>query len=264
MVNMRALHNAETFAKRAFLQRSLYVNALLPSTINFPLPNHHQHRMMQQPTATVEFGRAFQEGIWTKNPLLAQCLGLCPLLAVSVSALQALILGLASTAVLVGSCALVALLGSKLPRVLQLQVFIALIASLVTMVDLLLAAWWYEIYLSIGLFIPLIISNCLILGRCEAYAQYHSVRASALDGLRYGIGFAWVLLLLGLLRESLSYGGLQLSLSVLLPQHEVQQPLQLLSLLPPGVFFLLALMVAIYGWLQRWRTAGPNLIAKAC
>ena len=219
--------------------------------------------MTPQPAATVKL-KAFQEGIWNKNPLLAQCLGLCPLLAVSVSALQALILGLASTAVLVGSCALVALLGSKLPRVLQLQVFIAIIAALVTIVDLLLAAWWYEIYLSIGLFIPLIISNCLILGRCEAYAQHHSVRASAIDGLRYGIGFAWVLLLLGLLRESLSYGGLQLSLSVLLPQHEVQQPLQLLSLLPPGVFFLLALMVAIYGWLQRRRTANPNLIAKAC
>ena len=258
MVNMRALQK-EPFCKGLYMSKLSF-----PQLSTFHLPNHHQHRMMQQPTATVEFGRVFREGIWTKNPLLAQCLGLCPLLAVSVSALQALILGLASTAVLVGSCALVALLGSKLPRVLQLQVFIALIAALVTIVDLLLAAWWHEIHLSIGLFIPLIISNCLILGRCEAYAQYHSVRASALDGLCYGIGFAWVLLLLGLLRESLSYGGLQLSLSVLLPQHEVQQPLQLLSLLPPGVFFVLALMVAIYGWLQRRRTADPNLIAKAC
>ena len=118
--------------------------------------------------------------------------------------------------------------------------------------------------MSIGLFIPLIISNCLILGRCEAYAQHHSLRASAWDGLRYGIGFAWVLLLLGLLRESLSYGGLQLSLSLLLPQHEAQQPLQLLSLLPPGVFFLLALLVAVYGWLQRRSSRDPDLIAKSC
>ena len=207
------------------------------------------------------------DGLWRQNPLLAQCLGLCPLLAVSNSLLQALILGLATTVVLLGSNVLVALFARQLPRALQLQVFMALIATLVTVVDLALAAWWYEIYLSIGLFIPLIISNCLLLGRAEACAQHNNVTTSAVDALSYGLGFAWVLALLALVREALSYGGWQLSWSILFAGQSSPQPGQLLSLLPPGVFFLLALLIATHSWLQSKpavaTAAKNNLIAKA-
>ena len=207
------------------------------------------------------------DGLWRQNPLLTQCLGLCPLLAVSNSLLQALILGLATTVVLLGSNVLVALFARQLPRALQLQVFMALIATLVTVVDLALAAWWYEIYLSIGLFIPLIISNCLLLGRAEACAQRNNVTTSAVDALSYGLGFAWVLALLALVREALSYGGWQLSWSILFTEQSSPRPGQLLSLLPPGVFFLLALLIATHSWLQSKPgvavAANNNLIAKA-
>ena len=197
-------------------------------------------------------------GLWRQNPLLAQCLGMCPLLAVSTSLVQALILGLATCAVLVGSNTLVALSARKLPPALQLQAAMALIATLVTVVDLVLAAYWHRVYLSIGIFIPLIISNCLLLGRAEACAKRSGIGAAAWDGLAFGLGFAWVLALLAALRELLSYGDWSLSLSLLFDQLSPSQPLQLLSLLPAGVFFLLALLVAGYGWLQR-RAAGEPL-----
>lgn len=166
-------------------------------------------------------------GLWSQNPGLVQLLGLCPLLAVSNTFENALGLGLATLFVLVLSNASISLIRSLVPDAIRLPVFVLVIAALTTCAELLVQALHYPLYQSLGIFLPLIVTNCLILGRAEALARREGFVMSALDGLAQGIGFLLVLVALGVLREAVS-GTL------------------ILAALPPGAFIALGLLVALY------------------
>jgi electron transport complex protein RnfE len=199
-------------------------------------------------------------GLSDQNPGLVQLLGLCPLLAVSTSLGNGLGLGLATLLVLVASNLGAALAGRFLPAEVRIAVFVLLIAALVTAVELALAAWLPGLHAALGIFLPLIVTNCLLLARAEAFASRQPVHIALLDGLAMGTGFLLVLLLLGSLREILGHGSLGGDLDVLLgaawsgwhlfdERHGL-----LLALLPPGAFILLGLLLAAR---QALRTGKP-------
>lgn len=173
------------------------------------------------------------KGLWSHNPGLVQLLGLCPLLAVSNTLENALGLGLATLCVLVLSNASISLIRHAVTDQMRLPVFVMVIAALTTCAELLMQAFHYPLYQSLGIFLPLIVTNCLILGRAEAFARRESVWISTLDGLAQGLGFLWILLVLGGLREALS-GQL------------------ILAALPPGAFIALGCLVALHRTLNPW------------
>lgn len=197
-------------------------------------------------------------GLSDQNPGLVQLLGLCPLLAVSTSLGNGLGLGLATLAVLVASNCAAALVGRFLPGEVRIAVFVLLIASLVTAVELALAAWLPGLHAALGIFLPLIVTNCLLLARAEAFASRQPVRHALLDGLAMGTGFLLVLVALGSVRELLGHGSLGGDLNVLLGTGSQsfgwhlfdERHGLLLALLPPGAFILLGLMLA---WRQARR-----------
>ena len=192
-----------------------------------------------------------KDGLWEQNVVFAQMLALCPTMAVTTSGTNGLGMGLASTAVLVVSNILVSIIRKTVSDQVRIPVFVVLIATLVTIVDLAMNAWVHELYKVLGLFIALIVVNCAILGRAEAYAVKNGVLASAVDGLAMGIGFTGALTLIGLVREFLGSGTLFAQASQLLGPAfaflEVQVPGYggaLLMILPPGGFAVLGFMLA--------------------
>ncbi len=189
------------------------------------------------------------DGLWHANPATVQLLGLCPLLAVSNTAVNALGLGLATVLALTVSNALIALLRRWTPDTVRLPLSVLAIAATVTAIELAMHAWLPALHRVLGLFIPLIVTNCVILARAEAFARRHRPALAALDGLSMGAGFLAALLLLGGLREALGQGTLFAGAGALLglPWLEWGQAGRhglLLALLPPGGFLLLALLVA--------------------
>jgi len=148
-----------------------------------------------------EYKELAVNGLWKNNPALVQLLGLCPLLAVTGSVVNALGLGLATMLVLVGSNVAVSIIRSAVTDAVRLPAFVMIIASFTTATELLMQAFTYELYQILGIFIPLIVTNCAILGRADAYASKNKVLPSAFDGLVMGAGFLVVLLLIGALRE---------------------------------------------------------------
>jgi electron transport complex protein RnfE len=148
------------------------------------------------------------DGLWKNNPALVQLLGLCPLLAVSNTLINGLGLGIATTMVLVGSNISVSLVRNWIPKEIRIPVFVMMIASFVTNTQLLMNAFTYELYLVLGIFIPLIVTNCTIIGRAEAFASKNDIIPSFVDGLMQGIGFSTVLVLLGAMRELIGQGTL--------------------------------------------------------
>ena len=171
------------------------------------------------------------DGLWDRNPGLIQLLGLCPLLAVSNTLENAIGLGLATLFVLVLSNASISLIRTLVDDAIRLPVFVLVIAALTTCTELLVQALDYRLYQSLGIFLPLIVTNCLILGRAEALAKRETIVISTIDGLVQGLGFFLVLVSLGALREWMS-GTL------------------ILAALPPGAFIALGLLVAIHQWIQ--------------
>ena len=171
------------------------------------------------------------DGLWDRNPGLIQLLGLCPLLAVSNTLENAIGLGLATLFVLVLSNASISLIRTLVDDSIRLPVFVLVIAALTTCAELLVQALDYQLYQSLGIFLPLIVTNCLILGRAEALAKRETVFMSTIDGLAQGLGFFLVLVTLGALREWMS--------STLI-----------LAALPPGAFIALGLLVALHQWIQ--------------
>lgn len=157
-----------------------------------------------------------REGIWSNNIVFAQMLALCPLLAVSGTATNGLGMGLATILVLVLSGALVSSLRKVITPEVRIPEFVLIIASVVTLVDMTMNAWMHELYKVLGLFIPLIVTNCAILGRAEAFASKNSVGASIFDGLMMGLGFTLVLVILGGMREILAGGTLFANAALLL------------------------------------------------
>lgn len=192
-------------------------------------------------------------GLWKNNPALVQLLGLCPLLAVSGTVINGLGLGLATILTLVASSGLVSLFRKYIPDEVRLPVFMLIIASIVTIIELCMKAWFYELYLILGIFIPLIVTNCAIIGRVEAFAARNSVGSALVDGLMMGIGFTAVLVLLGAMRELIGLGTLFSGSHLLF--GDVTRSLSitvfedyrgfLLALLPPGAFIGLGLIVAL-------------------
>lgn len=197
------------------------------------------------------YGTIVKDGLWEQNVVFAQMLALCPTMAVTTSGTNGLGMGLATTAVLVVSNILVSIIRKTVSDQVRIPVFVVLIATLVTIVDLAMNAWVHELYKVLGLFIALIVVNCAILGRAEAYAVKNGVLASAFDGLAMGIGFTGALTLIGLVREFLGSGTLFAQASQLLGPAfaflEVQVPGYggaLLMILPPGGFAVLGFMLA--------------------
>ena len=193
------------------------------------------------------------QGLWKNNPGLVQLLGLCPLLAVTATVTNALGLGLATLVVLVGSNVLVSLIRNYVPKEIRIPVFVMIIAALVTSVQLLINAYAYGLYLSLGIFLPLIVTNCVIIGRAEAFASRNSLASSAFDGLMMGVGFTLVLLALGASREILGQGTLFDGAELLLGSWATGLKIELwqvdtsflIAMLPPGAFIAMGLLIAI-------------------
>jgi electron transport complex protein RnfE len=192
------------------------------------------------------------QGLWEGNPALVQLLGLCPLLAVSTSAVNALGLGLATILVLTVCAAAVSALRPITRPEIRLPLFVLVFASAVTAVDLSVRAWLPELHVAIGLFIPLIVTNCMILGRAEAFASRQRIGLATLDGLMMGLGFAAALLAIGMIRELLGQGTVFADLQLLFgpgAQALRLEPLPgyrglLLAILPTGAFLVFAGLIA--------------------
>ena len=198
-------------------------------------------------------GEIALNGLWKNNPALVQLLGLCPLLAVSGSVVNALGMGLATALVLMGTNTLVSMVRHVVPDTIRLPAFVLIIAGAVTLVELLMQAYAYGLYEVLGIFLPLITTNCVVLGRAEAFASKNPVPLAALEGLMMGLGFSAVLVVLGALRELLGNGTLfadmQLLFGPMAADWEVrpfgEQRHFLLAVLPPGAFLFTGLLIAL-------------------
>lgn len=191
-------------------------------------------------------------GLWKNNPALVQLLGLCPLLGVSNSTVNALGLALASAVVLVCSNTAVSLVRGVVNTAVRLPAFVMIIAALTTCIELLMQAFTYELYQILGIFIPLITTNCVILGRADGFAAKHDPARAAYDGLMMGLGFGVVLVLIGAVRELLGTGALLANMHLLFGPIAAEWKLTLvqdykgflLAILPPGAFIVLGLLIA--------------------
>lgn len=205
----------------------------------------------QETSASMENGKYFSSGIWVNNIALVQMLGLCPTMAVTTSATNGLGMGIATTAVMVLSNLAISVLRSAISPEIRNPVMIAIIAGMVTVVDMAMNAWLHELYKVLGLFIALIVTNCAVLGRTEAFALKHGPLPSLLDGLGMGLGFTLALTVLGAIREIIGNGTLFAQASSLLGPHFHWLELKLmpngsgvlLAILPPGGFMVLGLLI---------------------
>ncbi|MCO5763027.1 MAG: electron transport complex subunit E [Chromatiaceae bacterium] len=200
----------------------------------------------------------FLRGLWQENPVFVMLLGMCPTLAVTNSAINALSMGLATTFVLLGSGALVSLLRHLIPKQVRIASYIVIIATFVTVVDYAIHAISLELYASLGAFIQLIVVNCIILGRAEAYASKQRLLPTLVNGLGMGLGFTLALLSLGSVREILGSG----SLFGYPLFGEDFQP-WLVMVLPPGGFFVLGAWLLLFAWLKQRRERRPLASAGA-
>ena len=188
----------------------------------------------------------FVKGLWRDNPVFVHMLGLCPALAVSNTAMNALAMGLATTFVLLASGLLVSLLSKYIPRPVRIATYIVIIATFVTIIDYVIQAISLDLYNSLGAFIQLIVVNCMILGRAEAYASKHRPLKSLVNGLGMGAGFTFALLCLGAVREILGAGAL-FGFDLFGPQF---QP-WVVMVLPPGGFLVLGGWLLLFDWLKQ-------------
>ena len=219
-----------------------------------------------------ELRRIAENGVWKQNTSLVQILGLCPLLAVTTNLVNGVMLSLATILVMAISGFVIASLRNLIPHEIRIPVFILIVAALVTVVDLLFNAFLHNLYLVLGIFIPLIVTNCIVLARVEAYAAKNPPLHSAFDGIFMGVGMLWTLALLGGLRELIGGGTLFSGIDMVIPGL---QPLQLLpadypglllTLLPPGAFILLGCLIAWKNWIEaraaeRRKTPPPTPVA---
>jgi len=200
-----------------------------------------------------DYLKIIKNGLWTNNQALVALLGLCPLLAVTNNVINAISLGLATTFVLVASNLTVSLFRNYIRKEVRIPIFVLLIASFVTLVDLIMQSFFYDMYLILGIFVPLIVTNCAILARAEAFASKNPWDKSVIDGLMMGFGFTMVLVVLGAMREIIGSGTLfdqadlifgDFGASLKVTFFEQYQG-TLLALLPPGAFIGLGLIVAL-------------------
>ena len=206
---------------------------------------------MSTPKSTV-----FKNGIFTQNPALAQLLGLCPTLAISSTFVNGTSLGLATILVMALSNLAIALLRNFIPYEIRIPVFILIIAALVTAVDLAFNAYFHTLYMVLGIFVPLIVTNCIVLARVEAFAAKNSPIHSLLDGLGMGVGLTLVLAMLGATRELIGSGTLFSGIEQVIPgTHAISvlganYPGFLIAILPPGAFISLGMFIALQNMLK--------------
>ncbi len=199
------------------------------------------------------------DGLWKNNAIFAQMLGLCPLLAVSNTVVNALGLGLATIMVLILSNMSVSLIRNIVRPEIRLPVFVVIIASAVTTIELIIHAWFHELYLVLGIFIPLIVTNCAIIARAESFASKNTVGKSMFDGLMTGLGFALVLVTLGALREIIGMGTLFSNAHIMFGEGMQWLTIEvfsnyegfLLAVLPPGAFMGLAVLLALHNLINN-------------
>ena len=196
----------------------------------------------------MSIAREFYKGLWRENPVFRLVLGMCPTLAVTTAAVNGIGMGLATTFVLVCSNVVISLLRNLIPPRVRIPSFIVVIASFVTIVDLVMAGFFFQLHKTLGLFIPLIVVNCIILGRAEAFASKYPLADSVADGFGMGIGFTLSLLVLGSIREVLGNGTL-FSIPAFGPGF---YPF-LVMILPPGAFITLGFLLALMHRLSSHR-----------
>ncbi len=206
--------------------------------------------------------KVIQDGLWHNNPALVQMLGLCPLLAVTTSVVNGLGLGLATTMTLLVSGVVVSLIRHWVRPEIRLPVFVLIIASTVTSIELLMSAYFYDLFKILGIFIPLIVTNCTIIGRAEAFASRNPPLLAMLDALAMGIGFTVVLVLLGGLREMIGQGTLFAQAHLMFGEFASGLTIVLrgdysgvlLAILPPGAFIGLGILVAIKNSIDQYHS----------
>ncbi|MGB1989762.1 MAG: electron transport complex subunit E, partial [Cycloclasticus pugetii] len=199
------------------------------------------------------YKQILKNGLWDNNQAFVALLGLCPLLAVSNTVINGLGLGLATTLTLVLSNAIVSIIRRQVGSEIRLPVFVLIIASIVTAIELLMNAFFYELYLILGIFIPLIVTNCSVIGRAEAFASKNPLGTSVVDGLAMGLGFTAALVILGAAREILGSGTLFANAHLMFGDAAKDMVIYvirdyegfLLAILPPGAFIGLGLLIAL-------------------
>lgn len=199
------------------------------------------------------YQQLIKDGLWSNNPALVQVLGLCPLLAVSNTLINGLGLGLATILTLVASNGSISLLRNQIPEEVRLPVFVMIIASIVTAIELAMNAWFHELYLILGIFIALIVTNCSIIARAEAFAARNPVLPSLVDGFMMGLGFTLVLMVLGGMRELVGQGTLLSEAHLMFGEAARNLTITviedyrgfLIAILPPGAFIGLGLLIAL-------------------
>jgi electron transport complex protein RnfE len=210
----------------------------------------------------VSLWHVVRDGLWDSNVVLVQMLGMCPTMAVTSSATNGLGMGLATMAVLIVANALIASLRHWVSPTVRIPIFIVLIAGMVTLVDLSLNAWLHDLYKVLGIYIALIVANCAVLGRAEAFASRQPVLASAVDGAAMGFGFTLALTAMGGIREVFGSGTLFANAHLLLGPHFAFLEMKILPeasntlfmILPPGGFLTLGFLIAGRRWLQSRRS----------
>jgi electron transport complex protein RnfE len=215
------------------------------------------------------YRKIFFDGLWQQNTGLVVLLGLCPLLAVSGTVVNAIGLGLATTLTLIMSNLAVSLTRRILRPEIRIPAFVLIIASVVTVIQLLMQAWFHDLYRVLGIFIPLIVTNCAIIGRAEAFASRNTPIPSVLDGLATGLGFLLALVVLGAFREIAGYGTLMRQASMMFGNWGESMQLTLipdypgflLALLPAGAFIGLGLLIAARNWIDSNFVKRRNLQA---
>jgi len=210
----------------------------------------------------VNYREIIEKSLWSNNGALVQMLGLCPLLAVSSTVVNALGLGLATLLVLTLTNVSVSLIRSIVNDAIRLPTFVMIIAAAVTCVQMLMQAFTYELYQILGLFIPLIVTNCIVLGRADAFASKNTVLPSIVDGFMTGVGFMWVLVAIGVVREILGTGHVFADMQLLFGESARSWEINLFgehypniifALLPPGAFIVVGLLIAVKNYIDERR-----------
>lgn len=218
----------------------------------------------------ISYNKISRDGLWDNNVALVQVLGLCPLLAVTSTTINGLGLGLATILVLVCSNVTVSLIRNLVRPEIRIPVFVLVIASFVTAVELAMNAFFHDLFKVLGIFIPLIVTNCAILGRAEAFASKNNVRKSLVDGITMGLGFTIILVLLGAMRELVGFGTLFAQAHMMFGEAARWITITvfedykgfLLAILPPGAFIGLGLLIALKNVIdqrmtERQKAAAP-------
>lgn len=204
--------------------------------------------------SNINYQEIVEKGLWSNNPALVQLLGLCPLLAVSSTVVNALGLGLATLLVLATTNTVVSLIRHYVSDAVRLPAFVMIIASAVTCIELLMKAFTFELYQILGLFIPLIVTNCAVLGRADAFASKHGPVPAFVDGFMMGMGFLLVLVCVGAVRELLGTGHLFADMNLIFGESArawqinvfgADYPNVIFALLPPGAFIVAGFLIAL-------------------